>query len=133
MSHYSGSFGEGYICRSARLTITPTLAERPKPEASPFITDWRATSVTITIESEMEADASAWATKIRNSLGSQVDFLFRWGTVSVGSSFTIDTRLKGTLQSYDIGDADGIRTWSYTIQVDWDSTNNIVLKLTPVV
>jgi len=130
MYHDSGSFGEGYICRSARLTVTPTLAERPKPEASPFITDWRATSVTITIESEMEADASAWATKIRDSLGTQVNFLFKWASVAIGgTTFTINTNLKGTLQSYDIGDADGIRTWSYTIQVDWDTTYNEVLKL----
>ena len=133
MQHNSGSFGENYICRSARMTITPTLAERPKPEASPFITDWRATSVTITIESEMEADAAAWSSKIRDSLGTQVNFLFRWGNLTIGgTTFTIDTNLKGTLQSYDIGDADGIRTWSYTIQVDWDDTYNEVLKLTGV-
>jgi len=132
MSPGSGSFGDGYICRSARLTVTPTLAERPKPEASPFITDWRATGVTITIESEMEADASVWAAKIRSSLGTKVLFTLKWASVSIGgSAWDIITSLRGTLQSYDIGDADGIRTWSYTIQVDWDDTYKAVLKLQP--
>ena len=126
----TGSFGEGYICRSARLTVSPTLAERPKPEASPFITDWRATGVTITVEGEIEADASEWVTTIRSKLGTKQQFSLKWASVTIGgTSFDITTAVKGTLQSYDIGDADGIRTWSFTIQVDWDDSYKQVLRL----
>ena len=129
MTHNTGSFGEGYVFHTASLTINPTLAERPAPDAAPYITDWRATGVEIVIESDIEADASAWETKIKNSIGSTVTFDFNWGSIDIGGSKTVSTKLKGVLESYDEADREGIRVWSYRLRVVWDDTAKIFLKI----